>query len=70
MLEDACAREVGARCADVFAGAKGVCLRQGVSRSEVESVSVTFYLKRPPPLRSAGAALHSSPLKWGQCFFS
>ena len=30
-----CAREVGARCADVFAGAKGVCLRQGVSRSEV-----------------------------------
>ena len=33
----------GARCADVFAGAKGVCLRQGVSRSEVESVRFTHY---------------------------
>ena len=32
---------VGGTGADVFAGAKGVCLRQGVSRSEVESVRFT-----------------------------
>ena len=30
---------VEARCAGVFAGAKGVCLRQGVSRSEGEGWS-------------------------------
>ena len=30
---------VGGTGADVFAGAKGVCLRQGVSRSEVEGWS-------------------------------
>ena len=28
---------MGARGADVFAGAKGMCLRQDASRSEVES---------------------------------
>ena len=38
--------DVGARCADVFAGAKGVCLRQGVSRSEVD------FLGRAEPFRT------------------
>ena len=36
---------MGARCADVFAGAKGMCLRQGASRSEVEG---GFFSKNTP----------------------
>ena len=37
--------------------------------SELEDVHCK-YIDRPPPLHSAYAPFRSSPLKWGQCFFS